>query len=71
MLKTMMGGSTPGAEDPAAENEAKADDLCQGHGRVWPQTKESHAETIAHLLKIQPGIQNTVESSSKRPVARV
>jgi hypothetical protein len=33
-------------------------------------TKRAVTETIAHLLKIQPSIHNTTESSSKRPVAR-
>jgi hypothetical protein len=32
--------------------------------------KRAIAEAVARLLKIQPGIYNTVESS-KRPVARV
>jgi hypothetical protein len=33
-------GVTPGAEEPATEDRAKVDDLCQVHGRVLPGTKE-------------------------------
>jgi hypothetical protein len=33
--------------------------------------KKAVAQAIAPLLKIQPSIHNTEESSSKRPVARV
>jgi hypothetical protein len=32
--------------------------------------KRAVAEAVARLLKIQPGIQNTLELSSKRPVTR-
>ncbi len=36
-----------------------------------PGTKEAICEAIAHLLKIQPGIHSTEDSSSKRPIARI
>jgi hypothetical protein len=42
-----------------------------GNRQVQPGTKESHSQSRSSSSKIQPGIPNTIESSSKRPVARV
>jgi hypothetical protein len=52
--------------------KAMVDYPLQHMGESGQGPKRAIAEAVAHLLKIQPGIHNnTVESSSKRPVARV
>jgi hypothetical protein len=56
----------PGAAKPTAEGSVKADNSSQAYG-----PKRAVAEAIAHLLKIQPRIHNTVDFSPQKPVARI
>jgi hypothetical protein len=52
----MMTCTRPGAADSAAEDEKKADNLRQKHGRVKQGLKRAIAEDTAHPLRIQPSI---------------
>jgi hypothetical protein len=71
MLNIMMGGATPRAADPAAEMRRRQTSSTRHMDKSGQGPKRAIGEAVAHLLKIQPGIHNTVESSSNRPVARV
>jgi hypothetical protein len=54
ILRTMMTGATPGAADPAAEDEAKADDIRQAMDESSHGPKR--AEAIARPLGIRRGV---------------
>ncbi len=63
----------PDVEDNDDKHHTRATDSAgeggrspPGAGRVWPGTKESHSRSLAHLLKIQPGIHSTEDSSCKK-----
>jgi hypothetical protein len=69
-----MTGATSEAEVPTSNDKAKGGDS-GGEGRVQPGTEESRSKAavvaVACPLRIQPDMHsNTIESSSKRPVAR-
>ncbi len=65
------GGIPREAADPAAKDEVKVDNSCQVMDEFGQGPNRAVAEAVARLLKIQSGIHNTVESSSKRLFARV
>jgi hypothetical protein len=52
----MMTGATPKVVDPAAEDEAKADDICQAIDMSHQGLKRAVAKAVARTLGIQPGI---------------
>jgi hypothetical protein len=71
MLKMMMTDATPGVADPAAEHEAKVENPARCIDESDQGSRRAVAVAVAHLLRIQPGIHHTQDSSSKRPVARI
>jgi hypothetical protein len=68
MLRMMS--TMPGASDPASEDRVKTDDLSKLMDESGQGPKRAEAKAIACLLRIQPSIQSTEGSSSKRPVAK-